>query len=306
MSIVFTLRSKGALALSLAATAFVATAAPHAARAQAILMSVNGAPITSYDVDQRMKLLRLVKKPASRDAAIDSLIEDKVKLSEVSKFTITLSDSDIMYQLGMDAKDAKINPAALAGALQQGVDASNWKEHFKAEAEWSIYVKAMNKTLDVSDKEIDAALSSRGQAPGVTEYLVRQIVVVATDPATVASRMAEAEGIRAKFDGCDKGVEMARSQPNVVVQSLVTRASDSLPDEARALLDKTPVGRLTPPSRVPEGIEMLALCNRKTVHDDTAVSQPIRDELLKERLEKASAELYAPVRARAVIVKFHS
>jgi peptidyl-prolyl cis-trans isomerase SurA len=277
------------------------------ARAQAILMSVNGAPITSYDVDQRMKLLKILKKPASRDAAVEDLVADKVKLAEVSKFTITLSISDIMAQGGIDAQDAKIPPQAFAAALQQaGVDQANWKEHFKAEAEWNLYVKAMNKTLDISDTEVDAALAARGQKPGVTEYLVRQIVIVTTDAATAESKAAEAESIRARFDGCEKGVVMARAQPNVVVQNLVTRASDTLTDVARGELDKTPIGRLTSPQRGPEGIEMLALCNKKVVHDDTAVGQPIRDELLRGRLKKASDQLYAPLRARAVIVRFHS
>jgi peptidyl-prolyl cis-trans isomerase SurA len=281
--------------------------ATQPARAQQLLLSVNGQPITSYDVEQRMKLLKILKKPATHDAALEDLISDKVKLDEVSKFTISLAQSDIMAQGSLDAQDAKISPQTFAAELQQsGVDQDNWKEHFKAEAEWNLYVKAMNKTLDISDTEVDAALQARGQKPGVTEYLVRQIVIVTPNPADAQSKAPEAEQIRAQFDGCEKGVVMARAQPNVVVQSLVTRASDTLTDVAKAELEKTAVGHLTSPQQGPEGLEMLALCSRKTVHDDTAVGQPIRDQLLRDRLKKASNDLYAPLRARAVIVHFHS
>ena len=47
----------------------LAFGAPAPAHAQAIVASINGYPITTYDIDQRMKLLRALRKPATRDAA---------------------------------------------------------------------------------------------------------------------------------------------------------------------------------------------------------------------------------------------
>jgi peptidyl-prolyl cis-trans isomerase SurA len=296
----------GGIWLASAAAVSCFVAAPPPAVAQELMLSVNGAPITSYDVEERMKLLRLLKKPASREAAIDDLIADKVKLSEIAKFTIHLDDSDIMAQGAQDAQEAKIPPAAFAQELKSaGIDDSNWREHFRAQAEWNLYVKAMNKTVDVSDQQVDAAMAKTGQSPSLTEYLVRQVVIVVPDPNAVDQKMPEANDLRARFDGCASGVAMAQQEPDVVVQSLITRTSASLSDQVKAELDQTPVGKLTPPERSAEGIEMIAVCSRNSIHDDSA-DDPIRTQLLKDKLEKASAALYAPLRAHAVIVRFHS
>jgi peptidyl-prolyl cis-trans isomerase SurA len=46
---------------------------PRPAFAQAIIASINGDPITNIDIDERMKMLRVLHKPATREAAIESL-----------------------------------------------------------------------------------------------------------------------------------------------------------------------------------------------------------------------------------------
>ena len=278
-------------------------ALPRVAQAQAIVLSVNGLPITSYDIDQRMKLLRLLRKPASKQAAIDDLITDKVKLGEISKFTITMSDSDVAAQAAQDALAAKVQPAQFAQQLQNGgIDEQNWREHFKAEAEWNMYVKAMNKTLDVSSGQVSAEMAKQGQSAALTEYLVRQVVIVTPNGSALDQKMREAEQLRTRFDSCQRGVAMAESAPDVVVQALVTRTSSSVTDEIRAAMDKTPVGRLTPPVRSADGVQMIAVCGKKVVRDSTEAGAPLRNKLVDQRLERASAALYAPVRARAVIV----
>ncbi len=50
--------------------------------AQAIVASINGDPITDIDIDQRMKLLRVLRKPATRDAAIESLFTDHLETAK--------------------------------------------------------------------------------------------------------------------------------------------------------------------------------------------------------------------------------
>lgn len=279
-------------------------AAPQLAHAQALLLSVNGSPVTTYDVAQRMKLLRILKKPASRQAAIDNLIEDRLKIGEVSKFSVTLTDADISAQGALDAKEAKIPPAELAQELQRaGIDQDNWRDHFKAQAEWNLYVKALNKAVDVSAEQVRTEMAKRGQSATLTEYVVRQIVIVTPDPAGVEQKMREATQLRARFTGCDSGVSFARGLPDVVVENVTTRTSANLSEEARGLLDKTAVGHLTPPDRSAEGIQMLAVCGKRTVHDDTAAGADVRNSLIEARLAQDSAQLLSKLRADAVIVR---
>ena len=62
------------------------------AAAQVIVSSINGDPITNIDIDQRMKLLRVLRQNATRDAAIESFYADRLKTQETSKFGINPRD----------------------------------------------------------------------------------------------------------------------------------------------------------------------------------------------------------------------
>ena len=290
--------------LTLLPLLFCLTALPQLAHAQAIVLSVNGSPITTYDIQQRMKLLRLLRKPASREAAINDLIADQLKLQQVAKFTITFTEADIAAQGARDALEAKIAPAAFAEELQRaGIDQNNWRQHFKAQAEWHMYVKALNKAVDVSEQQVRAEMAKRGESATLTQYLVRQVVIVVPNPAGVEQKMREAQQVRARFANCSAGVPFARAQPDVVVQNLTTRTSVEVAPALRALLDKTPVGHLTAPENSPSGIEMLALCSKKQVRDDTAAGAAARNALISKRLKTAADHLYNKLRATAVIVR---
>ena len=293
-----------ALPMLLVVAPLFAAGAPSVANAQALALTVNGVPITTYDIAERMKLLRILRKPASREDAVNSLIADSLKLQEMSHFTIHLNDAQIAQQGAEDAKEAKISAVELAQRLQtSGLDKHNWQEHFRAQAEWNMYVKALNKALDVSTQAVQAEMAKLGKSPDLTEYLVRQVIIVVPNDAGLAQAMSEAKDLRARFSDCRAGVAYARAQPRVVVQSATSRTSATLDKALRTVLDKTPVGHLTEPSRSPQGIEMLALCQRKTVHDASAAGAEIRQRLIAQRLRRASARIYARLRARAVIVR---
>jgi peptidyl-prolyl cis-trans isomerase SurA len=67
------------------------------------------------------------------------------------------------------------------------------------------------------------------------------------------------------------------------------------------MLDATPVGRLTPPSRSAQGVEMLAVCN-KSDRQDAAAADNLRNDMLFKKLQGESDKRYAEVRAKAIIV----
>ena len=69
------------------------------------------------------------------------------------------------------------------------------------------------------------------------------------------------------------------------------------------ILDKTPVGQLTPPQRGAEGIEMIAVCGKSQAGSDSGAAENIRQTLLSKRLEGVADRLYKPLRDRAIIVQ---
>ncbi len=159
----------------------------------------------------------------------------------------------------------------------------------------------------MSEDEVRAELAkSRGKGI-LGEFRLQQITFVVPINASVAqynARIAEANQLRARFRGCESGVQLARALRDVAVQPTVSRAAGSLPDEFLKLLERTPIGQLTPPQRGQSGVEMIAVCGKAggTEQGSTA-SEQVRQELLDRRLKGKAEERYVDLRKRAVIVR---
>src|ERR1700732_2283237 len=83
------------LCVAIAAIAAFMALAGGPAFAQEIVASINGDSITNIDIEERMKMLRVLRKPATRDAAIESLFTDRLEIHEAGKFGVAPKGSDI-------------------------------------------------------------------------------------------------------------------------------------------------------------------------------------------------------------------
>ncbi len=108
--------------------------APPRAWAQEIIATVNGQPITDLDLSQREKLLRVLRQPTTRDAAMQSLIDDALENQETSQFGVKPDDAQIGQEMMRTAKKLKIAPEVFFGELQRsGASDGHIKDHFSAE-----------------------------------------------------------------------------------------------------------------------------------------------------------------------------
>ena len=272
------------------------------ALAQAVIGSVNDDPVTNIDIEQHMKILRVLKKDASREAALESIYETRLKLMETSKYKVNPGDQDIGWALGMTARNLKTDPQSLVGALQRaGVSDDQWKQKWKAEAGWMQLIRALNRTLEASETEVRAELAKTGSNKSV-EYTIRQVILVVPNGANAEGRLAEAAQLRARFTDCASGLPIVAAFRDAAIKEPITRSASALNEGLRKILDATSVGRLTPPSRTAQGVEMLAVCN-KSDKQDAAAAESLRNDLVFKKLQGDSDKRYREIRAKAVIVR---
>ncbi len=301
-------RAKLSIVLATALFCSLFGALPQA-HAQAIIATVNGDPVTDLDLAQRMKLLRVLREPASREAALQSLIDDQLKLQDTSLYKIKLSDSEIGQQMMRQANAMKIAPEALVAELQRaGVLESHFKDHFAAALAFDSLIEAFHKGVEASESQIRAELAKEGGvAAAGTEYKVRQVVFVipttANTPAAIRGRVEAAEQLRARFSDCSSGLPLARAMDNVAVKEEIVRNSSQLNAVLKQLLDKTAAGHLTPPQRTQDGIEMIAVCSKSASTDDSALRAAISAKLLSAEIEANAAKRLKELRSHAIIVK---
>ena len=67
------------------------------------------------------------------------------------------------------------------------------------------------------------------------------------------------------------------------------------------MLEKTPIGHLTPPEKTKQGVEMVALCARNKTTIDTPKKKEIRDKMFVEKYEAKSKSYLQEVRKAAMI-----
>ena len=285
-----------ALACLLAACALAAPTAP--AKAQAIVASANGEPITSVDVEQRMKLLRALHKPATRDAAIESMVSDRLKEREATRFGISIKDDDVGEEVQALAKKMKVTPAQFSADIgRSGVAPSHATNFLKAELGYAVLIRALNKGVEASEVAVRQELAKeKGKGGGgTTTYTLRQVVFTLNpgdSGAELAASAKQAEALRSRFSSCDTGIPYAKSLPGVAVREKLVRNSSQLGEQIRGEFDKMPVGHLTPPSRSPNGIELIALCDRSTAANDDELRKTISERLLADHMEAGTQSKY--------------
>jgi peptidyl-prolyl cis-trans isomerase SurA len=302
------IRYSGAITRAIATALLVLAAAwPMAgARAQAIVASVNGDPITSLDLAEREKLLRAIGQPASPSAALDSLIETRVKAGEVNKYSIKISPSELGPTFNYYAEKGHMTVTDMSQRIAAGhVDPKHAENFFSIQQAFDIYARARNRAVEVSSHDVDAELASDKKLANEQSYVLRQVVLIlppTASPAAVQDAAHKMEGLRSRFTDCESGAKAANAAGEFVVREPITRTTSQLGDQLVAVLDKTPIGHLTGPSRDSTGLIAIAVCSRKSAGTDAA--RDIAQQKVLSRIVKAQAQkLYAELRATAVVVK---
>jgi peptidyl-prolyl cis-trans isomerase SurA len=298
---------KTAAATLLLALAIVALPAPPVA-AQTTVATVNGEPITSRELDQRLRIERLMfRRQLSREQAISQLIDDRIKIAEGRRMGMRVTSEFLDEQVGRFAQGNRQSRSEFEANLgRAGIEVEGLKDRIRSETVWSEILRSRARSAGTSNAEIDAELERR-RARGdgkVVDYVIRQVIfVVAPGAGGAGQRQREAAAARARFNDCETGVDYLRTLPGVAVKERLGRTSTDLPEGTAALLARTPVGKLTPPSASEQGIEMLAVCERSERMDTGALRTRIEEELSRKRVEGTADTFLRELRGRAEIVR---
>ena len=292
------------------ATSLILIGGASPSRAQTVACMVSGEPVTDFDIEQRSKLdfISTHKAPARQDV-INELIDEKVKIKEAKKFGVDPTSTDIEEAYGQMSSRMRITPDQLTKSLEaQGIRPDTLKRRIKADMVWTSLVRGRYKeSLQVGEKDVAEVAKSEGddtQQTDAFEYKMRPIVLIVprgSAPAAIEARQKEAEALRARVQTCDEANAFFKSMQNAAIRDTVIRTSADIPQVLRELLDKTPIGHLTPPEVTKQGVEMVALCARNPTKIDTPKKKEIRDKMFVQKYEAKSKSYLQEVRRAAMI-----
>lgn len=298
----------GRITRALMAAAVVLACGATQLQAQSVAVMVNGEAITNFDIDQRSRLSALSGQKVSRADVIEELINEKVKIKEGKKYSVDPGSTEIDSAFANMSSRMRMTPAQLEQTLAaKGIRANTFKARLKADMVWNAIVRGRFKqSLQVSERDVEAAVQAAGgdKETEAFEYQMRPLVLIVPRGAAsgvMETRRREADGLRERISSCEQANATFKSLQNATIRATVTKTSADIPPSLREILDKTPVGRLTPPEVTRQGVEMVALCARTPTKIDTPKKREVREKLFAQKFEARSKAYLREARSSAMI-----
>jgi peptidyl-prolyl cis-trans isomerase SurA len=303
------LRCTGLLAAVLLLLSLLGGIFPGAAQEVSIKILVNDDPISDYDIDQRTRFLAITTQqqpnPALKKQAMDMLIDERLQLQEARKGRVTPDEGDVTKILEGMAQKNNLSVDGLATALgKAGVNIKTLKDRIRSQLAWQATVQGkFRRDVRISDSEIDKAMSDAGGEAAVTENTLqlRQVrfeIPAGADQRTIATRLAAAENLRARFGSC---AELTKSVNGASVKTLQDQKPASLAQPARLLVMNAKVGQMTPPTITQAAVELYAVCGKQSAKGDEDARQEAERKLLTGELSIRAERLLRDIRQEAFI-----
>lgn len=268
------------------------------AQDQKVLVTVNDKPITSFDVDARINLWKLLGggKPKTRKQALNDIIDDIAKVEEAKKFRAEAKEAEIDERLARVAKGLNTDSAGLKGKLKaQGVSMSAMRQFLAAQIAFSRLLSGKFKEkVDVSDAEIDAKMGeikssinsqlakikADPRMQPVTVMEIMEINFPVDSPDLLASRAAEVGQYVSRFKGCKSARAAASGIFNVQVGKKIEADSRRLPPQLKSAFSKAGTGKVLGPFRSPKGLQLWAYCGSRKISPKLPKAElPSRDQV---------------------------
>lgn len=160
------------------------------------VIKVNGQAITRYELDQRTKLLTLLRAPADpARLARDQLVEDRLKLQAAANQGITVDDETILLGMEQFASQGGLNADQMLQLLARGgVSKETFREFIRAGLTWRELTQArFGARISVSEDDLERARDAISNGTGV-RVLLSEIIMPFT-PQTEEQVMARARRI---------------------------------------------------------------------------------------------------------------
>jgi peptidyl-prolyl cis-trans isomerase SurA len=283
------------------------------AQDQKVIVTVNDLPITSFDVTQRINLWKLVGGGGdnSRKRALNELIDDIAKVEEAKKYKAEATEKEIDARLAEVATGLKTDEKGLQAKLRaQGVSLTAMRQYLAGQIAFGRILRGKYKvSVDATPAEVDRKLSGyKAEIDGkvrkfmadprmqpITVYEIQEItfpVEGELTPEVLQSRAIEANAYLSKFKGCKSARAAAEGIFNVRVGKRIEADGRKLPQQLKAVLDKTNPGRAIGPMRSQGGMQVLAFCGRRKIEPKKpTVQYPTRKQAEAAVLNEKYAEV---------------
>lgn len=279
-----------------------ARAEPQFEMADGIVATVNDKIITGFDLRQRMLMLIASSQvqpteqnlPAIQQAALNALIEDRLKDQEMAKFeSLKVTDEEVDGEIAEMARAAGTTPQAYMQFLQQGgIQPAAFRDNLRTQIGWSQLIPGrFNSRARASTLQVDQEVRRLNEAASKPQFLLGEIYI---DAARVGGAQAALNGARqlvqqiiqgAPFQAVAQQFSAAPSASARVPGDAGWVVKDSLQPAVQSVLEQLQPGQLSNPIVVDGGVYILYLRDKR---DGASTSLVSLKQVMVELPETAS------------------
>lgn len=229
--------------------------------------------------------------PGLKKQALEELIDERLKLQEAKRLNVNVTDEDADKMLKNIADRNKMTLEQFTAQLKsQGTDVNAMRQRFRAMMAWNDVIRRrFGHQIAITERDVDrvVAQSPVGGEDQVELQVARITFAVAgkLDQKAIAQRIGDADKARKKFTDCKSGPAAAAGIPDAKFEDLGVRKPSSIPEPTRSMLLNAKDGESLPPSVGEGGVEIWAVCSRKTVKADEKVRTEAQEQLRQKEFE---------------------
>lgn len=226
--------------------------------------------------------------PTVKKQALEELIDERLKLQEAKKQSVTIEDTEINRVLTGIAERNKMTLDQFT--KQVGGSLDPMKNRIRAALSWNEVVRRrFGPLISVNSKDVDKLVASAtGTAQEDVELQIQRVQIMLPkkmEEHGIAQRIEEAEKVRSRFTDCKSTAAAATGIPGAKFEALGKKKSSTLPEPTRTLLLNASDGEMLPPTVGDGAVELYVVCGRDSVKTDEDKRTQAEGELKQKEFE---------------------
>jgi peptidyl-prolyl cis-trans isomerase SurA len=266
---------------------------------------VNGVPITTYELSERVRLSKALLSASKvrmddadvRTNVLGKMIDDRIRVSEAAKYGISATPDEVRQGMGRMEQYLGL-PAGGYGKIlkDSGISEDVLRSQVTAEVVWMKFVyQVLRGRVRVSDRDVELFVENAGKA-GANEYT---IVPLITDAAN-AGRLSD---LVASVDTCDGFADIAGKNGMEGSGAKIRVADSEMHPDLLRLVESRPVLSPLPPLGG-NGVETIFFVCAKEPRPLEITEQDrekIKYAILSDKLDAAAARYFERLKSAVVI-----
>lgn len=226
--------------------------------------------------------------PAVKKQALEELIDERLKLQEAKKQSVTIEDSEVDRIVTGIAERNKMTLDQFTKQVGGSIDPM--KSRIRAALSWNEVVRRrFGPLININTKDVDKLVASAtGTVQEDVELQIQRVQIMLPkkmEEHGIAQRIEEAEKVRSRFTDCKSTAAAATGIPGAKFETLGKRKSSTLPEPTRTLLLNASDGEMLPPTVGDGAVELYVVCGRDSVKTEEDKRTQAEGELKQKEFE---------------------